>query len=46
VASVPLTEEIWQPMARGEVLAIAGGAVFLNRSTLGPDEPPVSRSAG
>lgn len=46
VASVPLTEEIWQPMPRGEVLAIAGGAVFLNRSTLGPDEPPVSRLAG
>ena len=46
VASVPLTEEMWQPMPRGEVLAIAGGAVFLNRSTVGPDEPPVSRSAG
>jgi hypothetical protein len=46
VASVPLTEEMWQPVPRGEVLAIAGGAVFLNRSTLAPDEASVSRSAG
>ena len=41
-ASVPLTEEKWQPMARGELLAIAGGAVLLSRSTVGPDEPAVS----
>ena len=45
-ASVPLTEEKWQPMARGELLAIAGGAVLLSRSTVAPDEPAVSRPSG
>lgn len=46
VASVPLTEEMWQPMARGKVLAIAGGAVLRSRSAGGPGEPSASRSAG
>ena len=45
VASVPLTEERWQPIGRGEVLAVSGGAVLLSRSTVGPDEADVSRSA-
>ena len=45
-ASVPLTDERWQPMPRGELLAIAGGTVLLNRSTVRPDEPVASRPAG
>ena len=45
-ASVPLTEETWQPMARGEVLAISGGAVLLSRPGVESDEAPVSRSTG
>jgi len=28
VASVPLTDEDWRPLARGEVLAIAGGSIL------------------
>jgi glutamine amidotransferase len=31
IASVPLTDEAWQPMAEGELLAVRAGEVLMSR---------------
>lgn len=40
IASVPLTNEVWRPLAHGEVLAMRGGAVAAATTLDGPGSTP------
>lgn len=44
IASVPLTDEAWRPLAEGELLAVRAGEVLVTRGDHEPDSPRVPNS--